>query len=99
MKEKKQISNEEALARLYVSTLNYVQDSTMLTIKFYENLCKRLRNEIIEHENIEPLKIFKKSHQQWEQKLRQLNINYDTACENLLNECKDFSNIIDIYNN
>lgn len=96
MKKKKEKNVDELFAELYVSTLNYVRKNTISTIKFYENKCNRVRREIIIHKEYEPLKIFKKSHLKWEEKLKKLQEEYDNTFDNFLNECKEFENIFDI---
>lgn len=99
MKKKNELSVEEAFVKLYVTNLKYVHEGTLLSIKFYENKCNKLINEIDNLKDEEPLKIFKKSHQKWEAKLKQLQKDYEKASDTLFNEYKEFEAILDSYNN
>ena len=67
--KKKEKSSDELLAEVYVSTYKHLHDSTLNTISFYENQYKMYENLIDTHKDMEPIKLFKKSHQKWQDEL------------------------------
>lgn len=93
MKKKKELSTEEALAEVFATTYNFVFESTRSFIELYENKYKFLQREMIEHEESEPLKIFKKSHKKWETKKEQLNIELEKTFNILMEEYNDFGKL------
>lgn len=97
MKSKTNLTLTETLAQLYVSNLNLIRNNTIATIKLCDNQCKMLRNKIIILENNEPMKILKKLHKSWEEKLEKINRDYEIACNNLINEYMDLEEVMDLY--
>ena len=87
--KKKEKSSDELLAELYVSTYKYLHDSTLNTISFYENQYKMYGNLINTHKELEPMKIFKKSHQKWQDELDRLTKCCDDAWTNYMSECEE----------
>lgn len=96
MKKKKELSTEEALAEVFATTYNFVFESTRISIKFYENKYKRLQREMIDLEEDEPLKIFKKSHKNWEIKKEQLNNELEKTFNILMEEYNDFGELVSL---
>ena len=91
--KKKEKSSDELLAEVYVSTYKYLHDSTLNTISFYENQYKMYENLIDTHKDMEPIKLFKKSHQKWQDELDRLIQCYDDAWTNFINECKELEEV------
>lgn len=96
MENKKELSTEEAFAEVFATTYNFVFESTRISIKFYENKYKRLQREMIDLEEDEPLKIFEKSHKNWETKKEQLNIELEKTFNILMEEYKDFGELVSL---
>ncbi len=96
--KKKELSTNEAFAKVFATTYNFVFESTRLSIKFYEIEYKRLQREMIKLEENEPLKIFKKSHKNWEDKLQDLKQKYDDSFTKYIKECEELENVMNLFN-
>lgn len=75
---------------------NIFERSIMNDIGFYEETYNLWGNSLINHKDSEPLKIFKKKHREWEEKLELLQNKYDSAYDKFLNKIDDlyeFNNI------
>lgn len=68
-------------------------------IKLYDDECKILRYEIIEHEEKKPFKIFKKAYKVWEAKRYELNLKYEKAFNNLMEEYQELEKMLEIKTN
>ena len=94
MKDQKQVKDQDQLlAELYVSTYKHLYNSTLTTIDLYENQYKLYESLIDTHLELEPMKIFKKSHKEWEDELSRLTKCYDDAWGNFIDECKELIEI------
>lgn len=99
MKKKQELTTEEAFAQLYATSYKFAHNSTLNFIDFYDNKCKMLRREMFEHEEKEPLKIFKKTHKNWEIKKDKLSIEFENTFNNLMEEYKELEDLINISTN
>lgn len=97
---KKESSNEleKAFAELYVSNAINLKNSTINIAKFYNEKCKFIRKQIFILKNEEPLKFFKKSHKNWEDKLQDLKQKYDNSFTNYIEKCKELENVMNLFN-
>lgn len=86
---KKITSSEKTLYELFKINYNYLNESTYLFIKFYENQYKIYEKLIINHLEEEPLKFFKTKHNKWEEELNTLNDKHDKAFKSFLDECNE----------
>jgi len=64
--KKQELTAEEAMEQIFATSYKFLNDSTEAFIEFYDYKYKMLRREVIEHEKKEPLKIFKRTHKNWE---------------------------------
>lgn len=94
MKKKQEITTEEAFAEIYATSYKFTHDSTLSFINFYNEKCKMLRHEIIEHEENEPFKIFKKTHKNWEIKKDKLETELENTFNNLMEEYAELESLI-----
>lgn len=94
MEKKQKLTTEEALAQLYVSTYKFSHDNTFNIIKLYDVKYKMLKNKMIEHEEKEPLKFFKKTHKNWEIKKDKLNLELEITFNNLMEEYKELEELV-----
>lgn len=83
------LTSEEALCELLKINYNYLNESTNLSIKFYENQYKMYEHLICNHLQDEPLKFFKTKHNKWQDELKNLNEKHDKAFRNFLDECNE----------
>lgn len=97
-KKESNIELEKAFAELYVSSAINLKNSTMNSIRLYDEKCKFIRNQIYTLKNEEPLKFFKKSHKNWENKLKKLKQKYDDSFTDFIGECKELEDIIELFN-
>lgn len=94
MKGKKgKMSNEEIIARLYVNSLNNLQDSTLLITTFYDKQCTLILKELYDLKDNEPLKIFKHSHKQWEEDIQRLESKYKETFDKFISECSELERL------
>ncbi len=96
MKKKQELTSEEAMAQVFATSYKFVFESTRSFIELYENKYKFLQREMIEHEEKEPLKIFKKTHKNWELKKEELNIELEKTFNILMEEYTDFVNLTEL---
>lgn len=90
----KKLSDEEIIAKLYVTNYNYVMDSFNNSIKLYEAKSKFEYEMLsIEKEN-EPLKIFKRKHIEWENRIKELEIKYDKTLNILMEEYEGLGDLL-----
>ncbi len=96
MNKKQELTAEEAMAQIFATSYKFLHDSTKSFIEFYDYRYKMLRREVIEHEEKEPLKIFKKTHKDWESKREQLNSELEKVFQNLMEEYSDYGDLIEL---
>ena len=94
MKDKQEITTEEAFNQIFNASYKFIYENTKTFISLYELKCKRLQREIIEHGENEPLKIFKKSHKEWEEKGKQLEIELEKTSSILMEEYNDYADLV-----
>lgn len=94
MSKIKKLTTDEALVQIFGASYKFIFDNTKLFISFYEIKYKRLQRELIDHEESEPLKIFKKRHEEWESKSEQLKVELETTFNNLMEEYTDYAKLI-----
>lgn len=101
MKKRKQdkITDEDkAIAELYVTCYKSLHDSTLSLIRLYENNFKSL-NQILSLElDNEPFKFFKKSHIEWENKIKELKNKIELNEQNLFEEYKELEKLLELTN-
>lgn len=85
----KNVNNDEILCEVYRVCFNYLDKSTNLSIKFYEDQYKMYEKLIVNHLEVEPSKIFKTKHIIWEEELNSLNDKHDDAFRHYLDECNE----------
>lgn len=95
MKKNQKLTPEEILSQVYANSFKFVNDSTLNFIKLYNYKYNMLQQEIIKHEEIEPLKIFKKSHKNWEIKKDKLTIELEKTFNDLIDEYTELENLIE----
>lgn len=95
---KNEASNEleKTFAELYISSAINLKNSIINIANFYDKKCNFIRKQICILENEEPLKFFKKSHKNWEDKLHDLSQKYDDAFTKFIEECKELESIMEI---
>lgn len=98
LESKEQLNYEESFAKLYVSSIINLRDSTMSIANFYDNKCKMIRQQIYDLKEEEPLKIFKRSHTKWENNLQKLQEKYDDTFTKFLDECIELENVTKLFN-
>ena len=96
MKVKKELTSEELLAQIYATSYKFVHDSTLNFIKLYDNKYKMLKRQMIDHEEKEPFKFLKKSHENWEIRKARLNLELDETFNNLIEEYKELEKILSL---
>ncbi len=96
MDNKKGLTTEEALAKMYKNTFKFAQDNTLNFIKVYEYKYKMIQRAIIAHEENEHLKIFKKTHKNWETKNEQLSIELEKTYNKLMREYTELAKLIEL---
>ena len=80
---KKTMTNEEVIAKLFETTLDYSIASDKLYVDFL-NTQIEFKQKLLEFKaNEEPLKIFKKAHKKWEQEIDMLEKEVCDAYEKL----------------
>ena len=94
MKNKQENTTEEAFNQIFNAFYKFIYENTKTFISLYELKCKRSKREIIEHEENEPFKIFKKSHKEWEEKGKQLEIELEKTFGILMEEYNDYADLV-----
>lgn len=96
MKKKQELTIEEAFVEIYATSYQFTHDNTLSFINFYNEKCKMLRHEIIEHEENEPFKFLKKTHKNWEIKKDKLQTEFENTFNRLMKEYAELESIINL---
>ena len=92
------MKEQEKLAQVYVSMFENLKNQEKVTIKFYENQYKFYLDQLMTHRQNEPLKIFKKKHNDWQSKLEILENGYNNAFDKFVYECNELENLAEMKN-
>ena len=79
----KKLSSDEAIIEIFKASLDYINKTDELDLKFLNHKIEFLQQQIAFKENEEPMKIFKKAHKKWEEELDDLETQ-------LMNAYKDY---------
>ena len=88
--------DDKKFAEAYVGLYKCCLDGTESLANFYDNQKKMYGKLIENHYEQEPLKVFKKKHKEWEDKLQELENSYDKAHENFIFEINYLENLMNI---
>ena len=71
-KSTKNITDDEAYVEIFKCTLDYIKQMDDLNMKMLYHNVEFIKTQLDFHCKNEPLKLFKKSHKEWEQELEEL---------------------------
>lgn len=94
MKKNEITEDEKKIAEAFAKMYENCMDSTKSLATFYDKQKKMYLEMIENHYEIEPFKIFKKKHKEWEDRLLELEKSYNEAHENFMFEMKDLESLM-----
>lgn len=92
------LSTDEVIAKFYVKGVRQLETSTINIIKFYDNLTKITLEQIRYLEMKEPLKIFRKTHRIWQDKINITKEKYNKYNDNLFEEYNFLEDVLRLSN-